>query len=602
MATGQLQPPICTIHLTETTEKFCRTCTSLVCSACLMSGDHNSHRIIDFQEFFTKQQKMVRKQLEQVKQIQQSESEIQEQLESIKSQTTKEYKDNMQTITTFVADFDNGMDEWAEREAKILKEKKALQMKQLESVLTKIESIEGESEDVTMVEKVKTEVDAVQYLTKIPQIDIERSKIQNTINCFMPKRFQISASISDSLLSDKEGLQDKLPLLPTFTDSKFSSSLPANLPMESPHSRTSSIGAMSFFSVRTIDTTDTRTCTHTTSTVFNYFNAQKIDQRPGSPSNLQSVGEAPAIMPPPSHEIPIYSAEPMAVIKNSTLKTSLDDVVSVCDICTSDSGDIIASDPVSKCLRIIPFSESPTNNHATMVKCGKHEPSIVSYNNHNKRVLLLDRQSGNICDLKPPSNAIQTLPCSDIVPGGIAFGRSTDGKLRTLVTNLKDSSVVILNSQGRVRGRIDLAPMNIKPFGIVFCPNSFAVIVTDLKQRCLHKITLRGDECWGTGQPARREGIMAQPSGVAVLPNGAIAVTDAKNHCITIFSQTGDLLSHIGGPEAGSERASFHTPTGIAYCSKRNSLLVLDSENRRIKVLSLQSSVVRHAIGFHETS
>lgn len=593
---GQLQPPLCNRHLTETTEKYCRSCKSLVCSLCLMSGKHNDHKIIDYEEFFTKQQRIVKKQLEQVRQIEQPEAELWKELESLKAQTGKGYEDNAKKVSTFMTNVGAGMDAWAGGKVKILEEKKESQLKRLERTLAKIQSIEAESDSSTMEEKIELEADTVYCLIEEPQLDIEKSKIHDTVKRFMPKGFLIPTSASDS---DEDECSPE-EVVSNLVHSKITSSLPApttacfDLPPSSPHSRTSSFGGMSFFSVKTVDTT--------VSTSFvNYASTQTlIKSQSYCEPQLENAAQ-PALMPPP-REIPVYSIEPMAVISDTALKTSLQDNVLIGDICTSDSGDIIVSDPVSKCIRVVALGESPASNYVTLVKCRPHEPSIVSFNGYSnsKRIVFVDQHSGSLCDLRPPGGTPQKLVCPNIVPGGITTGRSTDGKFRTFVTNLKDSSVVILNSQGKVRGKIELAPLNIQPLSIVFCPSSFAIIVTDLKQRCLHKITLRGEECWGVGQPARQEGIMGHPSGVTVLPNEAIAVADKKEHCITMFAPNGDLLSHIGGPEAGSERASFHAPTAITYCSKRNSLLVLDSENKRIKVLSLQSSVMKQAAGLWE--
>ena len=89
---------------------------------------------------------------------------------------------------------------------------------------------------------------------------------------------------------------------------------------------------------------------------------------------------------------------------------------------------------------------------------------------------------------------------------------------------------------------------------------------------------------------ARKNGVLKQPFGTAILPNECIAVTETGSHCVAIFSKEGRLLFRFGGK--GSDQGQFLGPKGIAVRLSKE-LVVVDSGNHRIQIFSLDSLQLR---------
>jgi len=76
---------------------------------------------------------------------------------------------------------------------------------------------------------------------------------------------------------------------------------------------------------------------------------------------------------------------------------------------------------------------------------------------------------------------------------------------------------------------------------------------------------------------------LQQPRGLALSPDGWLAVVDTMNHRLCWYSESGVFLDEVGGK--GSGEGSFHEPSGLAL-SRDGRLAVTDTWNGRIQILA----------------
>ena len=113
------------------------------------------------------------------------------------------------------------------------------------------------------------------------------------------------------------------------------------------------------------------------------------------------------------------------------------------------------------------------------------------------------------------------------------------------------------------------------------------------------------DQCKDTQQSLSAaltiQGGLSFPRGVAVAPNGEIAVADAGNHRVAIFDAAGQIIRTIGlgqcrlrepdqpGCADPSGRGQFNDPWGVAYDAQGN-LYVADTWNHRVQKFDTQGN------------
>ena len=87
------------------------------------------------------------------------------------------------------------------------------------------------------------------------------------------------------------------------------------------------------------------------------------------------------------------------------------------------------------------------------------------------------------------------------------------------------------------------------------------------------------------GQRGSAAGMLNCPWGVAVNERNQIAVTEAFNHRIQVFTSDGTYIRSFG--RKGDKQGKFNWPAGIAF-DKNGHLIVVDSDNHRVQVFSEQ--------------
>ena len=96
------------------------------------------------------------------------------------------------------------------------------------------------------------------------------------------------------------------------------------------------------------------------------------------------------------------------------------------------------------------------------------------------------------------------------------------------------------------------------------------------------------------GQPGSAAGMLNCPWGVAVNERNEIAVTDAGNYRIQVFSSDGTFLRSFG--RKGDKQEEFNFPAGIAFDPKNGNMLVAVSRNHRVQLFSEQGEYL-HQFG-----
>ena len=87
------------------------------------------------------------------------------------------------------------------------------------------------------------------------------------------------------------------------------------------------------------------------------------------------------------------------------------------------------------------------------------------------------------------------------------------------------------------------------------------------------------------GQLGSSAGMLSSPWGVAVNERNEIAVTEAGNHRIQVFSSDGTYLRSFG--REGDKQGELNFPIGIAF-DKNGHIIVVDSDNHRVQGFSEQ--------------
>ena len=92
------------------------------------------------------------------------------------------------------------------------------------------------------------------------------------------------------------------------------------------------------------------------------------------------------------------------------------------------------------------------------------------------------------------------------------------------------------------------------------------------------------------GKKGVKKGEFKDPSGIAYLNNGNIAVADSINNRLQIFTEQGEYLTKIGGE--GNLDYQFNYPCGLSVDNDGN-IIVADSENKLIKIFTPSGQFLR---------
>ena len=110
------------------------------------------------------------------------------------------------------------------------------------------------------------------------------------------------------------------------------------------------------------------------------------------------------------------------------------------------------------------------------------------------------------------------------------------------------------------------------------------VVVTEIGEHCVSVFSPSGEKLRSFGTLGSCQGQFDQPGGVAVDGEETILVADYSNNRIQKFTSDGQFLAAVG--TWGSGPLQFSCPTGIGFNTSNNKVFIVDNENDRVQVLN----------------
>lgn len=161
-----------------------------------------------------------------------------------------------------------------------------------------------------------------------------------------------------------------------------------------------------------------------------------------------------------------------------------------------------------------------------------------------------------------------------------------NGKLRVIDTGTHVTSTVIAQ------------PSFQRPFGLAFASDGTLYVSTDNDQAGNH--TTMSGTIWKVDVDARTATVVAnaigRPRGLAVLPDGRLAVADFLHQVIELVAPDTGTVTRIAGAwdvkgmvDGAGAVARFSAPYGVAV-SGDGKLIVTDHDNNRIRLVGLDGT------------
>ncbi|HEY1558573.1 MAG TPA: hypothetical protein VGF94_27305 [Kofleriaceae bacterium] len=184
-------------------------------------------------------------------------------------------------------------------------------------------------------------------------------------------------------------------------------------------------------------------------------------------------------------------------------------------------------------------------------------------------------------------------------PTGVAFG--PDGNV--YVADFDNNKIRVVASDGTTSTLIAQLGFE-KPFAVVFDKSGTLWCTTDADGGGHHTPTTTGS-VWKIDIAAKTATEVADkigmPRGITPLSNGQLALADYENHVVELLNPSTGAVTRIAGTfgtagfaDGTGPAALFDIPLGIVQRSD-GSLVVADSGNNRLRVVTLQGSVTTMA-------
>ncbi|XP_071950816.1 uncharacterized protein [Antedon mediterranea] len=128
---------------------------------------------------------------------------------------------------------------------------------------------------------------------------------------------------------------------------------------------------------------------------------------------------------------------------------------------------------------------------------------------------------------------------------------------------------------------------NFKPWGVACSSTCF--YVCDRQNACIRVFAADGKHMKDIGKRGTDPGEFTDPVGIAIMPNGKLAVTDFQNNNVQIFNEQGTYCCTYG--TEGSGPGEFNQPMGIAV-DRTGFIAVTEWKNNRVQILDAMGNSV----------
>lgn len=210
-------------------------------------------------------------------------------------------------------------------------------------------------------------------------------------------------------------------------------------------------------------------------------------------------------------------------------------------------------------------------------------------------------------DLPPMTNGVSTL--SGHAEAGYVDGpRGTarfanpvncayhDGKV--YVADFDNSKIRVVDAETGQTGTVISQQGFARPFAMAFAPDGTLFVSTDRnpkgQQGLMTGTIWRVDVNAKTATPIAPD--IGRPRGIAVMPDGQLAVSDYQNHVISLVNAVDGGVTPLAGAwqaagmaDAVGDGAKFSEPYGVVV--KGGKLVVADYGNNRLREVSLDGTV-----------
>uniref|UniRef100_A0A1X7VGX1 B box-type domain-containing protein n=1 Tax=Amphimedon queenslandica TaxID=400682 RepID=A0A1X7VGX1_AMPQE len=274
--------------------------------------------------------------------------------------------------------------------------------------------------------------------------------------------------------------------------------------------------------------------------------------------------------------------KPASIILNGLAATNPSESVILNDVCTGPLGSMIFTDQINFCVRILMTADEKPHKLAKEMRC---QLEAVAYDQKNSRIIVASEKGLHQLEFdetkpnkaKNPRQFLKDNYCMSITSTKAIRGEET--LIYAVTKKHGETFISCFKQNGQFVNKLDVTG---KPCCIAY-KDSYLVVATS-QDKNLNKISTTGSPLWDIDVDARKKGVLFDPFRVVILPNDNIAVSEKKQHCISVFSKEGQHILRFG--QFGDEPGMFNQPTGIAVRLEKE-LVVVDSGNKRIQIFAL---------------
>jgi sugar lactone lactonase YvrE len=178
-------------------------------------------------------------------------------------------------------------------------------------------------------------------------------------------------------------------------------------------------------------------------------------------------------------------------------------------------------------------------------------------------------------------------------PVNVAYG--PDGKL--YVADFDNGKIRVVDPKNGQTGTLIAQQGFKRPFAMAFAPDGTLYVTTDANSSGGPQGPMTGT-VWRVSTSGRTATVVAEnvgrPRGIAVLPDGRLAISDYQHHVIQLVDPASGAVTRLAGTwdSAGmvdGSSARFDVPYGVAV--RNGQLVVADQGNNRLRTVALDGTV-----------